>query len=428
MPKSYLSNEPAAQRALRNQFNPVKMVQTRILALEANGHEVDKIELIVLGGTWSTYEPSYQTWFITRCFYAANTYGQKKKRKMKNLTQEQKLNETTKYKIIGLTLETRPDHINKTEIKRMRKLGCTRVQLGVQHTNDKILKYVKRGDTLANAIKATRMLKETGFKVDHHYMPDLPGSTPKKDLAMFKYVFAKPDLQPDQIKIYPTVVNEFAELYNWYQSGKHKPYQAKDLVKLLLQIKKMVPPYVRINRLIRDIPKESIMAGNKITNLRQKLAGLSKKQGWTCQCIACREVRDQAKPTNQLKLLKRTYKASGGTEHFISFENTKANKIYAFLRLRFNEKKEKNIFPELKNAALVRELHVYGQMTPVKRIGTAKTKTQHKGLGSRLMQEAEKLAKQKGVEKIAVISGIGVRNYYRKLGYQLEGTYMTKKL
>ncbi|MBN1779165.1 MAG: tRNA uridine(34) 5-carboxymethylaminomethyl modification radical SAM/GNAT enzyme Elp3 [Candidatus Buchananbacteria bacterium] len=428
MPKSYLSNEPAAQRALRNQFDPLKMMAARITALEANGHDVDKIELIVLGGTWSAYDKKYQTWFITSCFFAANTYGKKKKRKMKSLIEEQKINETAKYKIIGLTLETRPDHINKNEVKRLRQLGCTRVQLGVQHTDDKILDYIKRGDTLQNAIDATRLLKEAGFKVDHHYMPDLPGSTPAKDLAMFKYVFSQPDLQPDQIKIYPTVVNEFAELYNWYKTGKHKPYKEKVLLKLLLDIKKIIPPYVRINRLIRDIPKESITAGNNITNLRQYLQQEAKIQGWSCQCIHCREVRNTAKTTDKIELVKRTYRASEGTEIFISFESPDRKKLYAFLRLRFNDQSEKNIFPELRGASLVRELHVYGQMIPALKLSDLDTKTQHRGLGSKLMAEAEKMTKENGLKKAAVISGIGVKNYYRKLGYKQIGTYMLKNL
>ena len=431
MPKSYLANEPAAQRALRNKFSPCLMVTNRIKALEANGHEVDKIELIVLGGTWSFYPLSYQNWFITQCFYAANTYGKKTKRKVKSLEAEQNFNQTAKYKIIGLTLETRPDYVNAQEIKRLRRLGCTRVQLGVQHTDNKILELIKRDDTLEGAVRATQMLKEVGLKVDHHYMPDLPGSTPKKDLAMFKYVFSGPELQPDQIKIYPCIVNEDAELYQWYKSGKYKPYEPKQLLNLLLAIKKIVPPYVRINRLIRDIPAESIVAGNKITNLRQYLKELSHKQGWSCQCLHCREVRDQAEEVQQAKLVCRTYRASAGTEHFFSFESPDQKKVYAFLRLRFNDRPQNNIFPELKNAALVRELHVYGQMIPVGSLdkGLNKNKrTQHRGFGSSLMLTAEELSQKNGYKKIAVISGIGVRNYYRKLGYKLEGTYLTKKL
>ncbi len=426
MPKSYLSNEPAAQRAARNMFDPYKMVANRIKALEANGHEVDKIELIVLGGTWSSYEKHYQTSFIRKCFYAANTYAQQP-RNIKSLAEEQKINETAKYKIIGITLETRPDHINAEEVRRLRMLGCTRVQLGVQHTDDEILEYIKRGDTLENAINATRLLKEAALKVDHHYMPDLPGSTPAKDLAMFEYLFNSQDLQPDQIKIYPCIVNELALLNRWYESGKYKPYTPQELLQLLLDIKKIIPPYIRVNRLIRDIPEESIVAGNKVTNLRQYLQILSHQQGWSCQCIHCREVRSDAEGADKAIYVNRTYRASQGEEQFLSFESDDNQKLFGFLRLRFNDNPNNVVFKELKGTALVRELHVYGQMKPARDTELEST-TQHVGFGKQLMEKAEKIAQEKGYKKIAVISGIGVRNYYRKLGYHLEGTYMVKTI
>lgn len=425
MPKSYLSNEPAAQRAVRNQFDPQLMVSNRIKALETNGHIVDKIELIVLGGTWSAYPRDYQTDFITQCIYAANTYGETEPRAILSLIEEQQLNESARYRIIGITLETRPDHITAKEVCRLRQLGCTRVQLGVQHTDDAILNLIQRGDTLANAIKATRLLKEAGFKVDHHYMPDLPGSTPEKDLAMFEYIFTKPDLQPDQIKIYPCVVNEFALLNTWHREGRYTPYAPEILFKLLLDIEKVIPPYVRVNRLIRDIPGESIIAGNNVTNLRQYLDATATEEGWRCQCIHCREVRDQEYDASQAELVTRTYEASHGTEHFISWESPDRQILYAFLRLRFNHQPNLELFPELQDAALVRELHVYGQMTQV---GSDSNQSQHRGFGRQLMEHAEQLARQQGYKKIAVISGIGVREYYRKLGYELIGTYMIKTL
>lgn len=429
MPKSYLSNEPAAMRAKMNLFDPVKQVTMRIKSLENNGHQVDKLELLVLGGTWSVYPDQYQEEFIRDCFYTANTYGVKKRKKL-SLIEEQTINETARYKIIGLTLETRPDYITPEEIKKMRRLGCTRVQLGIQHTDNTILQKIKRGHTLEQSIQATKLLKETGFKVDHHYMPDLPGSSANQDLAMFKYVFTSPDLQPDQIKIYPCVVNEYSELYTLYQQGKYKPYSAKELLTLLLQVKQLVPPWLRINRLIRDIPEESIVAGNRITNLRQYLQTELKKQNKSCQCIRCREVREETKDIDKAVLITRQYKASAGEEVFLSYESSDQTKIYAFLRLRFNQDSQINIFPELKNASLVRELHVYGKMIPVysEKEEDEITQTQHLGFGKKLMAEAERLTKAKGLSKIAVISGIGVRPYYYKLGYQLEGTYVTKTL
>ena len=422
MPKSYLSNEPAAARAKMNLFDPIRQVTMRIQALENNGHKVDKLEIMVLGGTWSVYPDDYQDEFIRDCFYAANIFNSKEKRNKLSLEEEQKINEDTRYKIIGLTLETRPDFVTEDEIKKMRRLGTTRVQLGIQHTDNKILELIQRNDSIEQAIKATRLLKETGFKVDHHYMPDLPGSSPAKDLKMFKYVFESPDLQPDQIKIYPCVVNEHAELYKWYESGKYKPYSEKELLDLLLKIKLLTPPYIRINRLIRDIPEESITAGNKITNLRQYLQAELSKQGKACQCMRCREIKGDAGDINKAKLITREYQASDGKEIFLSYEFD--NKIYAFLRLRFNNDLNKNIFPELINTSIVRELHVYGKMTPVKDSG----QVQHSGLGKKLMAEAERLTKKNKLDKVAVISGIGVRNYYKKLGYTIEGTYMTKVL
>ena len=438
MPKSYLSNEPAAMRAKLNLFDPIRQMTMRIKALENNGHQVDKLEVLVLGGTWSVYPEEYHNEFIRDLFYAANVFEQKNLRnpstslrEKKSLSEEQKINENTKYKIIGLTLETRPDFINEAEIKQMRNLGCTRVQLGIQHTDNKILNLIQRGHTIEQSIKATRLLKEVGMKIDHHYMPDLPGSTPNKDLEMMKYVFSSQDLQPDQIKIYPCIVNEFAELNKWLEDGKYKPYSKTELLKLLLEIKKITPPYVRINRLIRDIPEESILAGNKITNLRQKLQQELKKQGHSCQCIRCREVRNEDVDVNKIELIIRKYKASQGTEWFLSFENHDQTKIYAFLRLRINDEVNKNIFPELKNASLVRELHVYGKMIPVtndKDKNKTIFKTQHLGLGKRLMAQAEEITSKQKLNKIAVISGIGVRGYYKKLGYELEGTYMTKVL
>jgi ELP3 family radical SAM enzyme/protein acetyltransferase len=430
MPKSYLSNEPAAARAKMNLFDPIRQMTMRIQALENNGHQVDKLEVLILGGTWSVYPEAYQHEFVRDLFYAANVFGEDKKRKTLSLEEEQKINETTKYKIIGLTLETRPDYINETELKRMRILGTTRVQLGVQHTDNKILDLIVRGHSIEQSIRATKMLKEVGLKVDHHYMPDLPGAIPAKDLSMMEYVYTSPDLQPDQIKIYPCVVNEYAELAKWHKEGKYKPFSAQELLKLLLKIKKITPPWIRINRLIRDIPEESIIAGNKITNLRQYLQAELKNQGESCQCLRCREVRGRTEDNDKMLLVKREYRASDGDEIFISFESEDNKKLYGFLRLRFNDKPAINIFTELKNASLIRELHVYGKMIPTysENEDDEASQTQHMGLGKKLMAEAENITKTRKLSKVAVISGIGVRNYYKKLGYQLEGTYMTKDL
>jgi elongator complex protein 3 len=417
MPKSYLSNEPAAQRAKALNFDPAKQVKFRVKALQNNGHIVDKIELLILGGSWSAYNKKYQHRFVKKCFDACNG------KISKTLAGAQKKNETAKYRIIGLTLETRPDLINEAEIKNLRRLGATRIQLGVQHLDDEILKYVRRGHTVEQAAQATRLLKSAGFKVDYHLMPDLPGSAPAKDLKMFKTLFSDEKFQPDQIKIYPTVVNEYAPLWQWYKTGKYKPYSEKQLLNLLLKIKQVIPYYVRINRLIRDIPKESILAGNQITNLRQLLQEKLKQQGLKCRCMRCRETRDSV-DLKKAKLFTAKYRASKGLEYFISFESPKRDKLYSFLRFRINDD-QNSFLNELKNASLVRELHTYGQLVPVK---SKKSRIQHTGFGKRLMKIAEELTKKHGLNKVAVISGLGVRGYYRKLGYRLQGTYMVKYL
>ena len=433
MPKSYLSNEPAAQRAKMNRFDPARQVRMRIRALESNGHLVDKIELLILGGSFNAYPRAYQKNFIKKCFEVCNSGPARefwflRTRTAKTLEQEFKKNETAKYRIIGITIETRPDLINEKEIKWFRELGITRVQLGVQHLDDKILKLVRRGHTAEQTARATKLLKQACFKIDYHLMPDLPGSTPAKDLAMFKKLFTNENFQPDQLKIYPTVVNQYAPLYRWFKSGKHKPYSPKKLIHLLTKVKLTIPYYVRINRLIRDIPKESITAGNKITNLRQVLAEKMKQNHVKCKCMRCREAKEDITDIKKAKLFTLKYQASGGTEYFISYESPKRDKLYSFLRLRINNPDCLDAglaaaLPELKNASLVREVHTYGRLVPV---DAKSAKIQHTGFGKKLMKIAEELTLKHNLNKIAVISGIGVRPYYRKLGYKLQGTYMVK--
>lgn len=429
MPVSYLSNEPAAQRAKSLKFDPYNQVQYRIKALEANGHGVDKIELLVLGGSWNAYTRKYQNWFIARCFEATNEYPKNNHKKKSILEKELKKNETAKYRIIGVTLETRPDLINEKELIAMRHQACTRIQFGVQHTDDEILKKVKRGHSQKNIIKATKLCKEIGLKVDYHLMPDLPFSNPKKDLKMFKTIFDNSDYRPDQIKIYPCVVTKEAKiLYKMFKNREYVPYTKNELLDLLINVKaKLIPYYVRINRLIRDIPKESIVGGNDITNLRQNIEREMKLRHLKCKCIRCREIKDKEIVIKDAKLFIEKYKASNGTEFFISYENYERSKLYGFLRLRFNKNAKENMFSELKNCSIVREIHVYGKLVPHNKKAKANS-TQHTGFGKKLMQEAERISRENKYKKIAVISGIGVREYYKKLGYKLEGEYMVKKL
>jgi elongator complex protein 3 len=437
VPVSYLSNEPAVMRAIRCDYDPYKQVILRLKALEKNGHEPNKIELIVIGGTWSYLPKKYQYFYILNCYKAVNDYkkisqnnnsdwSEAYKQKIispykeklsldklkKNLKKEQVKNEKSDYKIIGLTLETRPDYINKEEVIRMREFCCTRVELGVQAIDDEILKKNKRGHGVKEVYEATKLLKRYGFKITYHIMPALPGSSPEKDLSMFKALFSNEKWQPDQIKFYPTVVTKNSLLYKWYKKGKYKPYSDKELQELIIKCKALVPKYVRIIRLIRDIPNESIIAGNKITNLRQ----IMQEKGVKCQCIRCRESRDKIIKKWCLEIEK--YSSVGGIEYFISINSLDKKILYGFCRLRLDKKSP--VAP-----AIIRELHVYGQLVPV---GKVDKKTQHQGLGKELMKKAESIAKDNNHKKIAVISGVGVRGYYRKLNYHLKNTYMIKFL
>lgn len=335
------------------------------------------------------------------------------------LEKEQKKNETAKRRIVGLTLETRPDFINPEEIKLMRQLGATKIELGVQTLSNSILKLNQRGHSVNETIRATEFLKQAGFKICYHLMLNLYGSTPQRDLTCFKKLFSDSRFQPDLIKIYPTVVTKNSGLYRLWQKGQYQPYTEKQLTDLIIKIKKIIPPYVRIIRIIRDIPSQSIIAGSKITNLRQLL----KDKGVVCLCIRCREIKGKEFVAKNLKLKIRKYQASNGQEYFLSYESKDEKILYAFCRLR---SQKDSILPELKNVALIRELHTYGQMVPLET--REKTAIQHLGLGKKLMIEAEKIARQNGFEKIAVIAGIGVREYYRRLGYRLAGTYMVKNL
>ncbi|MCX6730207.1 MAG: tRNA uridine(34) 5-carboxymethylaminomethyl modification radical SAM/GNAT enzyme Elp3 [Candidatus Portnoybacteria bacterium] len=444
MPKSYLANEPACMRAVLTKFDPYKQTKARLDSLEMTGHNTEKIELIVLGGTWSYYNKKYQEWFIKRCFQACNTKSKIQSPKSKQtLKRAQKINEKTKHRIIGLTLETRPDYIDKEEIKRLRWLGTTRIELGVQSTYKDVLEQNNRGHDLEKTIEATKLLKNAGIKVTYHMMPGLPGSSFKRDIKMFRELFSNSDFQPDQLKIYPCVVLKNAPLYKLWRNKKYKPYDEKQLLKLLTEIKKDIPPYVRIVRIIRDIPSQSIVAGSKTSNLRQLLEQRKVK----CNCIRCREVKGSKFDVRSIKLIRREYDASNGKEIFLSFEDIKNNKLLAFLRLRLVHRSlgEGGTLPVLKNCAIIRELHVYGRVVEIS--GKNKNAQQHQSLGKQLMTEAEKIAKKEfgihpvksrkagspeakfnRVKKIAVIAGIGVREYYKKLGYKLKDEYMIKNL
>lgn len=440
IPKSYVSGEPAVERAKALQYNPFLQVKKRIEMLKSQGHSTDKIELRIVGGTWSYYPKKYQEWFVKRCFTACNQAEIKKqKAKSKNriLEKEQKINEGAKQKVVGLSVETRPDFIDMTEIKWLRKLGVTMVELGVQSIYDDVLKKNLRDHLIQETILATKLLKDAGFKVLYQMMPNLPDSDLRRDEKMFQELFSNPDFQPDLLKIYPCALLKKTPLYGLWKKGQYKTYSEKQLINLIKSIKKEIPYYVRIQRIARDIPSKSIVMGPaKISNIRQMIAGLAKKEGWRCHCIRCREVREKYDPKEKIYLFRNNYQASGGKEIFLSFENKRRTKLYSLLRLRIPS--PECFISALKSAAIVREIHTYGQSVPMDK---KKKAPQHQGLGKKLVKEAEKIirkefgtrshrhAKRCGrVKKIAVISAIGARNYFKKLGYSLYDTYMVKKI
>lgn len=426
-PRSYLHDEPSVLRANRNNFDPVMQFYDRAITLAMNGHPVDKIELLILGGTWSSYPRDYQEGFIRDLFYAANTFTFRANRRAPlSLDEEKRLNESAACKIIGITLETRPDCVNFEELKYLRRFGCTRVQLGIQHTDNTILKKINRGCTTEDAIRAIRLLKDNCFKIDIHLMPNLPGSSAEKDIEMFNHILTSEWLQADQWKIYPCEVTPWTTIKKWFHAGKFVPYPDQELIDVLLDVKSKVHPWIRLNRVIRDIPSQYIMGGINAPSLRQQLGKILEDRGTPCRCIRCREIK--GRDFTEHRLFIKQYAASGGTEYFISFENADATTLFGFVRLRLAPNQCEDVFPELQGAALIRELHVYGQLIPTSERGSHHT--QNIGLGTKLMIEAEKLAVSHGYTHIAVIAGVGVRNYYRRFGYILmgEGEFMIKKL
>jgi len=434
-PKSYLHDEPAVKRANENGFDPVMQLTDRAATLAQNGHPVDKIELLVLGGTWSSYPHVYQEEFVRDLFYAANTFWQREKRPRRGLLEEQALNETAACKIIGLTLETRPDTIDAAELLRLRRYGCTRVQLGVQHTDDQVLKRINRGCTTADTVTALKRLKDACYKIDIHLMPNLPGATAAVDRAMFERVLSDPQLQADQWKVYPTQVVPWTVIKRWFEAGSYVPYASDQMFEVLMQVKSRVHPWIRLNRVVRDIPMQYVSGGLDVPNLREDLLVEMRHKGLTCRCIRCREPGAASKKVlPQQTLVRRVYAASGGAEHFVSIESADRATLLGFVRLRLpppwsDAPEHQPPFEELRGAALVRELHVYGQL--IATADKSNADAQHTGLGRTLMAEAEATARAHGFRRVAVIAGVGSRGYYRKLGYALDprpGLFMMKEL
>ena len=424
-PRSYLFSEPAVLRANDNGLDAILQFNARVSTLIDMGHNVDKIELLILGGTWCSYPKQYQDRFITELYYAANIYYDAEKRPMQSLEEEIMHNENARLHIIGLTLETRPDTINLEEIKRFRRFNATRIQLGVQHTDNNVLKKINRGHTIEAAYAAIKMLKDNGYKVDIHLMPNLPGSSYEQDIQMLNDALYDDRLQADQLKIYPCAVVPFTKIKEWFDTDIYIPYDDVTLFQLLKDFKIRVQPYKRLNRIIRDIPSTYISGGytSKSVNMRQLLQSDMNKNKWKCRCIRCREVGDNKVDDSKVEMRKLYYRSSDGDEYFISFETEEY--LIGFIRLRINTAAGE-LLDVLKDAALIRELHVYSNVSCVgEKNGMS---MQHKGYGRRLVEEAERIAMHNNINKVAIISGTGVRNYYRKLGYTLQDTYMVKTL
>jgi ELP3 family radical SAM enzyme/protein acetyltransferase len=475
-PRSYLSNEPAMLRALESNFDIRGQFNSRIGNYKATGNisenQISKIEVIFSGGTWESYPIEYREQVIRELYWAANTF--EANRDSKTLEQEITINETAQYRIIGFTLETRPDNITSETIQQYRRWGVTRLQIGVQHYDDAILKKVNRKCYTKDTVRAIRLLKQCGFKIVTHLMPDLPGSSPEQDKWMFDEAINNPDYQFDDIKLYPTAVIKSAfddkhlvksKMFDMYTNGDYTPYSEKnlqDLIDVCIYYKTRINPWTRIQRLVRDIPKTDIAAGyNGLSNLRQVIHNQMKKKHLRCYCIRCNEIGEKEFDKYDPIIVVRPYKASEGMEYHISIEAhnmllfqkliywfiliinfikyivfgkhyywagdlASYVGVYGFLRLRFDPMPGGGFIRELERCALIREVHIYGTAMGV---GEGSGASQHRGFGQRLMKTAETIACEAGYRKAAVIAGIGTREYYKnKCGYHLEGTYMVKYL
>ncbi len=422
-PQSYTGYEPTTMRAIQNQYSAKKQIASRLKQYQQQGHETSKCHLIIMGGTFLCAPPAYRRSFIKQAFDELNGFSSK------TLKQAIDSNEKAPHRAIGVTYETRPDYAFEKHANEFLLLAGTQVELGVQCLSNKVYKKVNRGHTIADVIKSTQILKNSGFKVCYHMMPGL-FCTPRQDIAYFKKLFSSQDFQPDMLKIYPTLVVQGSEIYNLWKKGKYSPYTTEQAAKVIAQATKYIPSYVRVQRIQRDIPVPIIAAGVKHSNLRQIVEQKLAKRGEHCRCIRCREIgaihRKKASPGKlNLKLQRLDYKASKAKEIFLSFEDMQQDILAAFLRLRIpknSHRKEIGSF-----SSIVRELHVYGQEAAIGE--HSPRKLQHTGFGKKLLSEAEAITKKEfGLSKIFILSGPGARGYYRKFNYSLDGPYMSKKL
>jgi elongator complex protein 3 len=430
MPKSYLADEPGCQRAAANRFDPYLQTWNRLLAYRGMGHPTAKIELIILGGTWSFYPEAYQVWFVRRCLEALNDFGAGMDGRCRvteltavpeppewgALEEAQRANESSQSRCVGLAFETRPDRVSGEEVLRIRRLGGTKVQIGVQSLSDEVLGKNRRGHDVAATRRALRLLRGAGFKLHVHWMPNLYGSSPAADIEDFDRLFSDPDFRPDEIKIYPCSLVSGVELERHYRCGAWRPYTHQELLEVLGECLRRIPEYCRLTRLVRDIPSHYIMDGNKLTNFREVVTAHLADQGFRSRDIREREIRGRPCDPERLSLSSTGYDTSLGREHFLQFA-TPEDRLAAFLRLSL---------PTNGGSAMIREVHVYGVAADLGE--RSPQKAQHLGLGRRLIERAARLAAEAGHREIAVISAVGTRDYYRALGFRDRGLYQYRSL
>jgi elongator complex protein 3 len=421
-PQSYTGEEPAALRAREHNYDPFAQVHARLGQFELLGHRVDKVELIVMGGTMTARAPEYQEQFVSRCIEAMNTYpGGAAATEARDVASVETENENSAIRCVAITFETRPDWCRNEHVERMLRLGVTKVELGVQHIDDAILSYNRRGCTVADTVAANTLLRDAGMKVGFHLMPNLPGSTIDKDKKMFETIFSDPSFMPDFLKIYPTLVTPGSEIEELWERGAYSPYSEEEMIDLVAYAKSLIPEYTRLQRIQRDIPAKLIVAGSRHSNFRQLAKNRLKTTGRRCRCIRCREIgRLPSLAESEIRVLK--YTCCGGIEHFISAVSD--DSLIGFTRLRFPSRVYHAV---LENAAVMRELHVYGSLVPVGKDAESE-EWQHRNYGKVLIARAEEITSDAGFTCLAIMSGIGVRPYYRRQGYERKGPYMIKEL
>ncbi len=427
VPRAYTGKEPAVMRALETKYDPYLQVKSRLGQLRAIGHVPDKIELILVGGTFPFLPRDYQEGFVRRCLDALNGV------EAQTLDEAKVLAETAETRNVGITIETRPDWSRREHVDHMLSMGVTRVEVGVQTLYDDVYETIHRDHTVADVVEATRTLKDSGLKVGYHMMLGLPGCDYDRDLAAFRRIFEDPDFKPDMLKIYPCLVTPGTQLHEQWQRGEYRPYSTGESAQLIAEIKKFIPPWVRIMRIQREIPADGISDGVKNGNLRQLVQKELVKQGTRCRCIRCREVghaylRNHSRPDpDQVRLNRLMYEGSGGTDIFLSYEDSLQDILVGYVRLRIPGASSHRLEIVERNAAIIRELHVFGQTVPVG--GRMEAAFQHKGFGSQLLKEAERIAVEEyGRTKMLVISALGTKAYYARYGYEKDGPYVSKPL